>query len=133
MEKFISLLHLEKYLDPWGTKLTVSLRTSYYVKSLVNFRDLLYGQKENFFLQDQRGKLGAGKRGWAYFAHSGSQSQCIIRFVLPACGFGHLKNQPLWDSWGIFYPEKCMVGGLNNSCIRLYCLIQGLDFFPLLW
>ena len=99
-----------------------------------SIRDLLYGQRENFFLQDHEcRKIGAGKRGWAYFAPSGSQSQCIICFILPACGFSHLINQLLWDSWGIFYLKVLWRAGLNNSCIRLYCLIQGLDCFPHLW
>ena len=68
--------------------------------------------KKRTFLQDQRRKFGAGKRGWAYFAWTGSQSQSMHN----ACHFAPLWIQPLnklinqllWNSWGIFYPEKCM-------------------------
>ena len=49
-----------------------------------SIRDLLYGQKYNFLLRDQRGKSRA------HLARSGSQSERRIRFILPSRGFSHI-------------------------------------------
>ena len=50
-----------------------------------SIRDLLYGQKENFLLRNQRGKSRA------HLARSGSESERRIRFILPSRGFSYIK------------------------------------------
>ena len=49
-----------------------------------SIKDLVYG----FFLRDT---VGSSERArWRYLAHSGSQSQHRIRFILPAHGASHI-------------------------------------------
>ena len=65
-----------------------------------SIKDLLYSQKENFFLRDQRGK-------WAHLqsARSGGQSERKIRFTLPARGFSHdiLMLVTIKDGFKLFF------------------------------
>ena len=54
-----------------------------------SIRDLLYGQKENFFLGEQcRNKSRVGAR-CAHLSCLGSQSKYRIRLILPSHGFSH--------------------------------------------
>ena len=52
-------------------------------------KGLIYSQKQNSFLGGN--KAGNSERAWwANLARSGSQSECWIRFILPAHGFSHI-------------------------------------------
>ena len=78
-----------------------------------SIKDLLYSQKENFFLRDQRGK-------WAHLqsARSGGQSERKIRFTLPARGFSHdiLMLVTIKDGFKLFFSVSTL--NINNlkSC-----------------
>ena len=67
---------ISSYLDHWN--------------KLRSIKDLLCGQKENFFLLDQQGKSQVGTS--SHLAHMGSQSVDRICLILPACGFCHNYN-----------------------------------------
>ena len=51
-----------------------------------SIKDLLYGQKQNFFLRDQN--AGNPERArWPHLTRSGSQSEHRICLILPTGGF----------------------------------------------
>ena len=52
-----------------------------------SMKDLLYGQKVNFFLAGRTREIPSGQGGRPQLARSGSQSECRILFTLPVRGF----------------------------------------------
>ena len=54
-----------------------------------SIKDLLYGSWRNFACGTWR-VVPSGQDGWLHLARSGSQSQCAIWFILPACGASHI-------------------------------------------
>ena len=56
-----------------------------------SIKNLLYGQKDNFFLRNQ------GGISQAHLACSGSQSEHRIRFFSPASGFSHITNSSFFE------------------------------------
>ena len=69
-----------KYICVIITKLEVIL-----IKQAWTIKDLLYGQKENFFLRDKRGKSRESERGPSF---SGNESEYRIQKT-------HTKKKPL--------------------------------------
>ena len=65
---------ISSYLDHWN--------------KLRSIKDLLCGQKENFFSLNQQGKSQVGTS--SHLAHMGSQSVDRICLSLPACGFRNI-------------------------------------------
>ena len=62
---------------------------SIFIQQAWSIKNLLYGQKKELFLAGNN----AGNpetAWWAYLTCSGSQSECWIRFILPAHGFSHI-------------------------------------------
>ena len=59
--------------------------------SLVRIKNELFGQKENFFLRDQRGKSERARK--AHLSHLGRQLEQETRLILPACGRQRLQAE----------------------------------------
>ena len=88
---FISVDWDKVEMDKNATKNSWMRSTSSYLdhwNKLRSIKDLLCGQKENFFLLDQQGKSQVGTS--SHLAHTGNQSVDRICLILPACGFCHI-------------------------------------------
>lgn len=101
-------------------------------KNLANRGFIINGKKRPFSCGTNT-ENPKGAR-WAHLAHSGSLSECKIRFILPTCWFGLIIKESCLISWHFYFQEvhiTVLIYSTLFSCLQLFWILPLFSCFSI--